>query len=90
MLHRLLGLSAQKIPVVLVKEGKTMIAENLRQDTPAPVRVTGTLRQLSEITHDLKNCMSILLYWVETLDTGDGSLAATEDSMDDLRNSPIK
>jgi hypothetical protein len=85
VLHRLLGLSAQEIPVVLVKEGKTMIAENLRQDTPAPVRATATLRQLSEITHDLKNCMSILLYWVETLDTGDGSPAATEDSINDLK-----
>ena len=61
-----------------------MIAENLRQDPP-PVRATGTPRQLSEIAHDLKNCMSILLYWVETLDTGGGSPAATEDSMDDLK-----
>jgi hypothetical protein len=62
-----------------------MIAENLLQGSPVPVRATGTACQLSEIAHDLKNCMSILLYWVETLDTGDGSPAATEDSMDDLK-----
>jgi hypothetical protein len=68
-----------------VKEGKTMISENLRQDISASVRATGTPRQLSEIAHDLKNCMSILLYWVETLDASGGSPAATEDSMDDLK-----
>ena len=62
-----------------------MIAENLLQGSPVPVRATGTACQLSEIAHDLKNCMSILLYWVETLDAGGGSPAATEDSMDDLK-----
>jgi hypothetical protein len=38
-----------------------MIAENLLQDSPVPVQATQTPRQLSEIAHDLKNCMSILL-----------------------------
>ena len=51
-----------------------MIAENLLQGSPVPVRATGTACQLSEIAHDLKNCMSILLYWVETIET-DGDSA---------------
>jgi hypothetical protein len=55
-----------------------MIAENLLQGSLVPVRATGTACQLSEVAHDLKNCMSILLYWVETLET-DGALSANVD-----------
>ena len=62
-----------------------MIAENLFQGSPVPVRTQGTPRQLSEIAHDLKNCMSILLYWVETLETDGGSAVPNEDSIDDLK-----
>ena len=68
--------------MVLVKEGKTMIAENLLQGSPVPVRATGTAGQLSEIAHDLKNCMSILLYWVETIET---NAVPNEDSIEDLK-----
>jgi hypothetical protein len=62
-----------------------MIAENLLQGSLVPVRATGTACQLSEVAHDLKNCMSILLYWVETLETDGGSAVPNEDSMDDLK-----
>ena len=62
-----------------------MIGENLLQDPPIPVRASGIPRQLSEIAHDLKNCMSILLYWVETLETDGSSAVATEDSIEDLK-----
>lgn len=62
-----------------------MIAEDLLQDPPVAVRATGTARQLSEIAHDLKNCMSILLYWVETVETVEGSVVADEDSIEDLK-----
>jgi hypothetical protein len=68
-----------------VKEGKTMIAENLFQGSPVPVRTKGTPRQLSEIAHDLKNCMSILLYWVEAFETDGGSALPNEDSIEDLK-----
>ena len=62
-----------------------MITENLQQGSPVPVRATGTAYQLSEIAHDLKNCMSILLYLVETLETDGGSAVPNEDSIDDLK-----
>jgi len=62
-----------------------MIAENLLQGLPVPVQATGTAGQLSEIAHDLKNCMSILLHWVETIETDGGSAVSNEDSIDDLK-----
>lgn len=62
-----------------------MIAEDLLQDSLVAVRATGTPRQLSEIAHDLKNCMSILLYWVETIETDGSSAVANEDSIEDLK-----
>jgi hypothetical protein len=62
-----------------------MIAENLLPGPCVPVRAAGTPRQLSMIAHDLKNCMSILLYWVETLETDRGSSAPSEESLDDLK-----
>jgi len=61
-----------------------MIAENLFQGLPISVRATET-PQLSEITHDLKNCMSILLYWVETFETDRDPPVPNEDSVDDLK-----
>ena len=74
-----------RVPVVPVKEGKTMIAGKLLQGSPVPVRATEGPRQLSEIAHDLKNCMSILLYWVETFETDGGSAVPSEDGIDDLK-----
>jgi hypothetical protein len=61
-----------------------MITETLIQGSPVPGGATETPCQLSEIAHDLKNCMSILLYWVETLETR-GSPLPNEDSIDDLK-----
>ena len=61
-----------------------MIAENLFQGLPISVRAAET-PQLSEITHDLKNCMSILLYWVETFETDRDPPVPNEDSVDDLK-----
>ena len=62
-----------------------MIAENLLRGLPVSVRAAETPRQLSEIAHDLKNCMSILLYWVETFETDRDSPVLDEDSLDDLK-----
>ena len=70
---------------MLVKKGKTMIAENLLQGPPVSVRAEETPGQLSEIAHDLKNCMSILLYWVETFETDRDSTVHNDDSLDDLK-----
>ena len=61
-----------------------MIAENLLQGLPISVRAAES-PQLSEIAHDLKNCMSILLYWVETFETDRDSPVLNEDSIDDLK-----
>lgn len=75
---------------MLGKKGKTMIAENLLQDTSPSVRAAGTAQQISEIAHDLKNCMSILLYWIETFGTDGNSSVASEDSIDDLKKLALK
>jgi hypothetical protein len=47
---------------------QAMITRNVIEGLLDPVRATETDHQFSEIAHDLKNCMSILLYWVETLE----------------------
>jgi hypothetical protein len=60
-----------------------MASENLMQSSLAPVRGTGTHDQLSEITHELKNCMSILFYWIETVEMDQGF--PNQDSMEDLK-----
>jgi hypothetical protein len=60
-----------------------MGSENLMQSSLAPVRGTRSHCLLSEITHDLKNCMSILFYWVETVEMDQG--LPNEDSMGDLK-----
>lgn len=75
---------------MLAKERETMIAENLLQGLPVSVRAGETTRQLSEICHDLKNCMSILLYLVETLETDRGPTVPNEDSIDDLKKLACK
>lgn len=67
-----------------------MIAENLLQDPSPSVRETATTRQISEIAHDLKNCMSILLYWVETFRTDGNSSVLDEDSLNDLKKLALK
>jgi len=46
-----------------------MITENLIQEPQGSARVMAGPARLNEVVHDLKNCMSILLYWVETLET---------------------
>ena len=46
-----------------------MITENLIQESQGSARVIAAPARLNEVVHDLKNCMSILLYWVETLET---------------------
>jgi hypothetical protein len=67
-----------------------MIAENLLQGLPVSVRAGVTPPQLSEVCHDLKNCMSILLYLVETLETDRGPTVPNEDSIDDLKKLACK
>ena len=62
-----------------------MIAEKLLLGSPVAVRATEGPRHLSEIAHGLKNCMSILLYWVETFETDGGSAVPNEDGINDLK-----
>ena len=57
-----------------------MITDNLIQDSQGPVRGIETPARLNDVVHDLKNCMSILLYWVETLETD-----ADEGEREDLK-----
>lgn len=75
---------------MLAKERETMIAENLLQGLPVSVRAAEIPPQLSEVCHDLKNCMSILLYLVETLETDRGPTVPNEDSIDDLKKLACK
>ena len=58
-----------------------MITEGLTQRTQTSAPVIEAPPQLNEVVHDLKNCMSILLYWVETLDTDE----AANDDREDLK-----
>ena len=67
-----------------------MIAENLDSDPSPCVRETGTVPQVSEIVHDLKNCISILLYWVETVGTDGSASVSDEDSRNDLKKLVVK
>jgi hypothetical protein len=62
-----------------------MITGNVIEGLLYPGRATRTDHQSSEIAHDLKNCMSILLYWVETLEGNRDFPVANEDSIEDLR-----
>jgi len=51
-----------------------------------PVQARGTDDQISDIVHALKNCMSILYFWVETLvEVNRGFPAPNEESIEDLR-----
>ena len=50
-----------------------------------PVQAGGTDDQISDIVHALKNCMSILYFWVETLVEVNRGLAPNEESIEDLR-----
>ena len=63
-----------------------MITGNFIEGLVDHVQARGTDHQFSEIVHDLKNCMSILLFWVETLVEGNrGFPVPNEESMEDLR-----
>ena len=61
-----------------------MIAANRLQDPSPVIPVAEVVRQVSEIAHDLKNCMSILLYLVETLGRDEHSFSKG-DNLDDLK-----
>jgi hypothetical protein len=68
--------------------GVLVVENNEAENLPRSVRPGPSgrnPRQLSKIAHDLKNCMSILLYWVEMLETDRGSSAPSEESLDDLK-----
>ena len=63
-----------------------MITGNFIEGLADPVQARGTDHQFSEIVHDLKNCMSILLFWVETLgELNRGFPPPNEESIEDLR-----
>ena len=59
-----------------------MTTRNFIEGLADPVQARGTDHQFSEIVHDLKNCMSILLFWVET---NRGFPVPNEESIEDLR-----
>ncbi|HXV79585.1 MAG TPA: hypothetical protein VEG60_06875 [Candidatus Binatia bacterium] len=71
-------------------EEKIMPIETLGEHTLTSATVAETSDPLSEIVHDLKNCMSILLYWVETVKTVGSSPPPNDDSMDDLKKLALK
>ena len=63
-----------------------MITGNLIEGLADPVQARGTDHQFSEIVHDLKNCMSVLLFWVEThAEVNRGFPVPNEESIEDLR-----
>lgn len=66
-----------------------MTIENAAQDRLTSTGVAET-DELAEIVHDLKNCMSILLYWVGTLGTDGSSPTFNQDSVDDLKKLALK
>jgi hypothetical protein len=63
------------------KEGKPMLTEDLIQSPQTAISVIEAPAHLNEVVHELKNCMSILLYWVETLDADE----AAKDDREDLK-----
>jgi hypothetical protein len=67
-----------------------MIANNLLQDPSPSGQETVAAGQISEIVHDLKNCISILLYWVETVGTDGSASVSDEDSRNDLKKLVVK
>jgi hypothetical protein len=62
-----------------------MITGNVIEGLVDPVPTTGTDHQFSEIVHELKNCMSILLFCAETLEANQGLPLPNEDSVEDLK-----
>ena len=67
-----------------------MAIENAAQARLTSKGVAEITEQLNEIVHDLKNCMSILVYWVGTLETEGRSPTSNQDSVDDLKKIALK
>ena len=63
-----------------------MTTENLIQSSTAPVRATTVHEQFSEIAHELKNCVSVLLLTVEIIAIDREHGVPHEDSIEDLKN----
>ena len=69
-----------------MNQPKTIITGNFIEGSADPVQARGTDHQFSEIVHALKNCMSILLFWVEThAEVNRGFPVPNEESIEDLR-----
>ena len=63
-----------------------MTTRNFIEGLADPVQARGTDHQFSEIVHDVKNCMSILLFWVEThVEVNRGFPVPNQESIEDLR-----
>jgi hypothetical protein len=62
-----------------------MAIQSVAENPLVPPSLAKRSAELSEIVHDLKNCMSILLYWVEVLETDTSSSVRSEDSIDDVK-----
>jgi hypothetical protein len=62
-----------------------MAIQSVAENPLAPLSGARRSAELSEIVHDLKNCMSILLYWVEMLESDASSSVRSTDSIDDLK-----
>ena len=63
---------------------------NTTENSLTSAAVAEITDSLSEIVHDLKNCMSILLYWVETLEIDGSSPTSNQDNIDDLKKLALK
>ena len=62
-----------------------MITGDVNECLLDPVRATGTDHQFSEIAHELKNCMCILLYCAESLEANRGFPLPNDDSVENLK-----
>jgi hypothetical protein len=68
-----------------MKKGETMTTENFVENSPPRLPAVGTRHQFSEVAHELKNCVSVLLLLVETIEMDREHPVPDEDSRKDLK-----
>lgn len=62
-----------------------MTTENFVENSLPRLPAAGTHHQVSEVAHELKNCVSVLLLLVETIEMDRENPVPDEDSMKDLK-----
>jgi F420-0:gamma-glutamyl ligase len=77
--------------MVLRNEGKVMANENLVEDLLLPsANGKNSASSVSEIAHELKNCVSVLLLAVETIGIDGPDAGADESNIKDLKHLILK